>query len=53
MNDHFRAGFTGACGGFVIRSIIDNENVIELLARAAHDIANVLLFLIRRNDRRD
>src|SRR5205809_8022094 len=53
VNDYFRAGFARVVRGFVDRSVIDNEHVAELLARAPNHLANVLLLVVSGYDRRD
>jgi hypothetical protein len=52
MNDHFRAGFTRAIRRFISRTVVDNQNVVELLTRSSNDIANMLFFVVSGNDRR-
>ncbi len=53
VNDHFRARFACPFRSFIIRSIIDNEHIIDLVARSTHDIVDMFFLLIRRNDGRD
>src|ERR1700730_11047784 len=53
MHDYLRSGFARTCGRLVVRAIIDDENMIELLPYALDDVADVLLLAIRRNDRSD
>src|SRR5438105_4795545 len=52
MNDDFRAGFARALRRFISRAIIDNQNVVELLARSANHVPNMLFFVVSGNDRR-
>jgi len=51
VNDHLRTGFARALGGFIGRSIIDHENIIELLSRPADDFTDVFLLVVGGNDR--
>src|SRR5205085_7705308 len=53
VNNYFGAGFTRAFRGFVARAVIDDQNVIELLASPTNYVADVLLFVVSGNDRRD
>ena len=50
MNDHFRAGFARVRSSLIGRSIIDDEDVIELLARPADNVADMFFLVIGRND---
>ena len=49
VHDHFRAGFTRTLGGFVGRTVVDYENVIQLLPGPADNVANMLLLVIGGN----
>src|SRR5438105_10804031 len=53
VHDHFRAGFTRTLGGFVGRTVVDYENVVQLLPGPADNVANMFLLIIGGNDRRD
>ena len=53
VNDHFRAGFACALRGFISRAIVDNQNVVELLSSSSNDVADMFLFVVSGNDRRD
>jgi hypothetical protein len=51
MNNDFSTGFTRVLRGLVARAVIDNEHVIELLARSTNNVTDMFFFAIRRDDR--
>jgi hypothetical protein len=51
MNNHLRAGFARTFGSLIGGSVIDHQNVGEILSRPAHDLADVFLFVVCGNDR--
>jgi len=53
MNNYFCASFTRARRRLIVGSIIDDEHMIELLTGSANDVADMFLFAIGRNDRRN
>ena len=53
MNNYFCASFTRARRRLIVGSIIDHEHMIELLTGSANDVADMFLFAIGRNDRRN
>src|SRR6266404_1831944 len=53
VNDYLGPGFSRALRRLIGGAVIDDENVIELPTRAANDVANVFLFVVSGNDRRD
>src|SRR4051812_5510711 len=53
VNDYFRAGRARIVGSFIDRPVINNKNVVELLARSTNNVADVSLFVVSGNDRRD
>src|ERR1017187_5200634 len=50
MNDHFRAGFARVRSSSIVRSIINYEDMIELLACPADNVTDMFFLVIRRND---
>ena len=52
MNDYLRAGFTRAIRRLISRAVINDQNVVQFLARSADDVANVLFLVVSGNDRR-
>ena len=52
MNDDLRAGFACAVRRLISRSVIDNQNIVQLLACSTNDVADMLFFVVSGNDRR-
>ncbi len=50
MIDHFRTCRTRNRGGVVARSVIDDDDVRNILLRLAHDVADSLRGVERRNE---
>ena len=53
VDDDFGAGIARALGCFVGGAIIDDENIIELLASSANNVGDMFLLVVSGNDRRD
>src|SRR5437868_3022312 len=51
VNDHFGAGLARTFCSLIGRSIVDHNYVVESFAGSANDVADMLLILIRRNNR--
>lgn len=53
MNNYLGAGFTRARRRLIVGSIVHDEHVIELLTRSPDDVADMFLFPIGWDDRRN
>jgi hypothetical protein len=53
MNNYLGAGFTRARRRLIVGSIVHDEHLIELLTRSADDVADMFLFPIGWDDRRN
>src|SRR6266702_3478500 len=51
MDNNFSAGFARASCSVIARSIIDHDDMIELLAGSTNNVTDMLLFAVRRNNR--
>jgi hypothetical protein len=51
MNDNFSAGFARTPSGVVARSIINHDDMIELLAGSTNNVTNMSFFAVCRNNR--
>lgn len=50
VNDHFRTGFARVRSSSIVRSIINYEDMIELLACPADNVTDMFFLVISRND---
>jgi hypothetical protein len=51
VHNNFGAGFARALFRLIGRAVVNNENVIQPLASSPRDISDMLLILIRGNNR--